>query len=131
MTELEQSVSGRKAMDFVIIVKALRVMVKKGEYPYDKIKKVLAVVQKHGDCNCQECGLLRKEMGTNFSRAVSRIAVIRKEYYEAERHGEFKEMIKLAQKGTELLFFFQRAGLDYIDLIRALLKVFRKKVIFI
>lgn len=131
MTELEQSVSGKKAMDFVIIVKALSVLVKKGEYPYDKITKVLAVIQKHGDCDCQECSLLRKEMGTNFSRAVSRIAVIRKEYYEAERCGEFEEMIKLARKGTELLCFFQRSGLEYIDLIRALLKVFRKKVIFI
>ena len=70
-------------------------------------------------------------MGRNFSRAVSRIAVIRKEYYEAKRCGEFNEMIKLAKKGTELLFFFQRAGLEYIDLIRALLKVFRKKVISI
>ena len=131
MTELEQGVSGKEAMDFVIIVKALRVIVKKGEYPYDKIIKVLAMIQKHGDCDCQECNLQRKEMGRNFSRAVSRIAVIRKEYYETKRCGEFNEMIKLAKKGTELLFFFQRAGLEYIDLIRALLKVFRNKVIFI
>ncbi len=131
MRDIEQSDPGKKAMDFVIIVKALRVIVPKDEYPYNKINKLLAVIQNHGDCECQECSLLRKEMGKNFSRAVSRIAVIRTEYYEANRRGEFEEMIRLAKKGTELLFFFQRAGLEYIELIRALLKVFRKKVIFV
>ena len=55
----------------------------------------------------------------------------RQEYYEAGRNGEFEELVKIARKGVELLFFLQRAGLDDTELIRAILKIYRKKVIFV
>jgi hypothetical protein len=55
----------------------------------------------------------------------------RQEYYNAGRNSEFEEIVKFAGKGAELLFFFQRAGLDDAELIRALIKIYRKKVIFI
>jgi hypothetical protein len=55
----------------------------------------------------------------------------RQEYYNAGRNGEFEEIVKIAIKGAELLFSLQRAGLDDAELIRAIIKIYRKKVIFI
>ena len=60
-----------------------------------------------------------------------KIVRFRQEYYDAVRNGEFEEIVKIARKGAELLFSFQRAGLDDAELIRALIKIYRKKVIFI
>jgi hypothetical protein len=55
----------------------------------------------------------------------------RQEYYNDGRNGEFEEIVKIARKGAELLFSLQRAGLDDAELIRAIIKIYRKKVIFI
>jgi hypothetical protein len=55
----------------------------------------------------------------------------RQEYYNAGRNSEFEEIVKIARKGTELLFSLQQAGLDDAELIRALIKIYRKKVILI
>jgi hypothetical protein len=55
----------------------------------------------------------------------------RQEYYNAGRNGEFEEIVKIARKGAELLFSLQRAGLDDAELIRAIIKIYRKKVLFI
>jgi hypothetical protein len=55
----------------------------------------------------------------------------RQEYYNDGRNGEFEEIVRIARKGVELLFSLQRAGLDDAELIRAIIKIYRKKVIFI
>jgi hypothetical protein len=51
----------------------------------------------------------------------------RQEYYNAGRDGEFEEIVKIARIGAEPLFSLQRAGLDDAELIRALIKIYRKK----
>ena len=118
-------------MDFVNIVKALRVLVTKEEFPYGRISKLLGMAQRHGDCFCESCQEERKKENQRFSRSLSKIVQFRQEYYNAGRHGEFEEIVKVARKGAELLFSLQRAGLDDAELIRAIIKIYRKKVIFI
>ena len=51
----ENKADGEKALDFVNIVKALRVLGTKEEFPYGKITKLLGMAQKHGDCFCETC----------------------------------------------------------------------------
>jgi hypothetical protein len=127
----EKKADGKKAWDFVNIVKALRVLGTKEEFPYGRITKLLAMAQRHGDCFCESCQKERKKENQRFSRSLSKIVRLRQEYYNVGRNGEFEEMVKFARKGAELLFSFQRAGLDDAELIRALIKIYRKKVIFI
>jgi hypothetical protein len=132
----EQVVPGKKtdrkkALDFVNIVKALRVLATKEEFPYGRITKLLGMAQRHGDCFCESCQEERGKENQRFSRSLSKIVRFRQEYYDAGRAGEFEEILKVAKKGAELLFSFQRAGLDDAELIRALIKIYRKKVIFI
>ena len=136
MTEEEQIVSEKQAerkkvSDFVDIVKAIRVLVPKDEFPYGRITKLLGMAQRHGDCFCEVCQEERKKESQRFCRSLSKIVQYRQEYYEAGRNGEFEELVKIARKGVELLFFLQRAGLDDTELIRAILKIYRKKVIFV
>ena len=136
MAEPEQIVSGKnadrkKVLDFVNIVKTLRVLVPKEEFPYGRINKLLGMAQRHGDCFCESCQEERKKESQRFSRSLSKIVQFRQEYYKAGRNGEFDQMVKVAKKGVELLFFLQRAGLDDAELIRAIIKIYRKKVIFI
>lgn len=121
----------KKALDFVNIVKALRVLVPKEEFPYGRINKLFGMVQGHGDCFCESCQEVRKKESQRFSRSLSKLARFRQEYYEAGRKGEFEEILKIARKGAELLFLLQRAGMDDAELIRATIKIYRKKVIFI
>ncbi|HNQ46299.1 MAG TPA: hypothetical protein PK125_00570 [Syntrophorhabdus sp.] len=121
----------KKALDFVNIVKALRVLVSKEGFPYDRINKLLGMVQRHGDCSCENCQEVRKKETLRFNRSLSKIARFRREYYDAGRDGEFEEIIKIARKGAELLFLLQRAGLDDVELIRATIKIYRKKIIFV
>jgi hypothetical protein len=121
----------KKALDFVNIVKALRVLVTKEEFFYGRINKLLGMAQRHGDCFCESCQEKRKKENQRFSRSLSKIVRLRQEYNDAGRNGEFEEIVKIARKGTELLFSLQRAGLDDAELIRALIKIYRKKVIFI
>ena len=127
----ENKADGEKALDFVNIVKALRVLGTKEEFPHGKITKLLGMAQKHGDCFCESCQDERRKENQRFSRSLSKIVRFRQEYYDAGRSGEFEEIVKIARKGAELLFSFQRAGLDDAELIRALIKIYRKKVIFI
>jgi hypothetical protein len=136
MAEPEQVVPGKitdekKALDFVNIVKALRVLATKGEFHYDRINKLLRMAQTHGDCFCESCREERKKENKRFGRSLSKIARFREEYYSAGRNAEFENIVKIAKKAAELLFSFQRAGLDDAELIRALVKIYRKKVIFI
>ena len=56
----ENKADGEKALDFVNIVKALRVLGTKEEFPYGKITKLLGMAQKHGDCFCESCQEERK-----------------------------------------------------------------------
>ena len=127
----EKKTDREKAVDFVNIVKALRVLATKEEFNYGRINKLLGMAQRHGDCFCESCREERKKENKRFSRSLSKIVRFRQEYYNAGRGGEFENIIKIAKKGAELLFSFQRAGLDDIELIRALIKIYRKKVIFI
>ena len=127
----ERKADGKKALDFVNIVKALRVLVTKEEFPYGRIAKLLGMIQRHGECFCENCQEERKKENKRFSQSLSKIARFRQEYYNAGRDGEFEQIVKIAIKGAELLFFLQRAGLDDTELIRALIKIYRKKVIFI
>ena len=127
----EKKADGGKALDFVNIVKALRGLATKEEFPYDRITKLLGMAQRHGDCFCESCQEERKEENQRFARSLSKIVRFRQEYYNAGRNSEFENMLKIAKKGAELLFSFQRAGLDDAELIRALIKIYRKKVIFI
>lgn len=136
MAESEQIILGenanrKKVTDFINIVKALRVLVPKEEFPYDRINKLFGMAQKHGDCFCDICQEKRKKEGQRFSRSLSKIVEFKREYYEAGRDGEFEQIVKLAKKGVELLFSLQKAGLDDTELIRAIIKIYRKKVIFI
>jgi hypothetical protein len=136
MTEPQQIVSGKKAdrqkvLDFVNIVKALRVLVPKEEFPYERINKLLGMAQRHGDCFCESCQAERKKESQRFSRSLSKIVQFRQEYYKAGRDGEFEQIVKIAKKGVELLFALQKAGLEDVELIGAILKIYRKKVIFI
>jgi hypothetical protein len=136
MAEPEQIVpgkqtNGKKALDFVNIVKALRVLTTKEEFPYDRITKLLAMAQRHGDCFCESCQEERKKENQRFNRSLSKIVRFRQEYYNAGRDSEFEQIVKIARKGAELLFSFHRAGLDDAELIRALIKIYRKKVIFV
>ena len=123
----EKKADGEKALDFVNIVKALT----KEEFPYGRITKLLGMAQRHGECFCESCQEERKKENQRFSRSLSKIARFRQEYYNAGRNGEFEEIVKIARKGAELLFSLQRAGLDDTELIRAIIKIYRKKVIFI
>ena len=127
----EKKADSKKASDFVNIVKALRVLITKDEFPYERISKLLGMAQRHGDCSCESCQEERKKENQRFSRSLSKIVRFRQEYYNAEREGEFEQIVKLARIGAELLFFLRRAGLDDAELIRALIKIYRKKVIFI
>ena len=127
----EKKTDREKAVDFVNIVKALRVLATKEEFNYGRINKLLGMAQRHGDCFCENCQEERKKENQRFSRSLSKIVRFRQEYYNAGRGGEFENIIKIAKKGAELLFSFQRAGLDDVELIRALIKIYRKKVIFI
>ena len=127
----EKKVDAKKALDFVNIVKALRVLVTKEEFPYGRISKLLGMAQRHGDCFCESCQEEREKENQRFSRSLSKIVRFRQEYYNAGRNGEFEEIVKNARKGAELLFSLQRAGLDDAELIRAIIKIYRKKVIFI
>ena len=127
----EKKADRKKALDFVNIVKALRVLVTKEEFLYGRINKLLGMAQRHGDCFCESCQEERKKENQRFSRSLSKIVRFRQEYYNAGRNGEFEEIVKIARKGAELLFSLQRAGLDDAELIRALIKIYRKKVIFI
>ncbi len=136
MAEPEQILSGKdadrkKVLDFVNIVKTLRVLVPKEEFPYGRINKLLGMAQRHGDCFCESCQEERKKESQRFSRSLSKIVQFRQEYYKAGRDGEFDQMVKVARKGVELLFALQRAGLDDAELIGAIIKIYRKKVIFI
>ena len=136
MAELEQIVpekkaDAKKAMDFVNIVKALRFLATTKEFPYSRINKLLGMAQRHGDCFCESCQEERKMENQRFSRSLSKIVRYKEEYYLAGRKGEFEEIVKIARKGAELLFLLHRAGMDDADLIRALIKIYRKKVIFI
>ena len=136
MVEPEQLVSEKKAdtkkaLDFVNIVKALRFLATTKEFPYGRITKLLGMAQRHGDCFCESCQEERKKENQRFSRSLSKIVRFRQEYYNAERNGEFEEIVKIARKGAELLFSLHRAGLDDAELIRAIIKIYRKKVIFI
>jgi len=127
----EKKADENKAMDFVNIVKALRFLATKEEFPYGRINKLLGMTQRHGDCFCESCLEERKKENQRFSRSLSKIVWLKQEYYNAGRIGEFEEMVKVARKGAELLFSLQRAGLGDADLIRAIIKIYRKKVIFI
>ncbi len=136
MVEPEEIVSGKnvdreKVSDFINIVKALRVLVPKEEFPYGRINKLLGMAQRHGDCFCESCQEKRKKEGQRFSRSLSKIVQFRQEYYRAGRAGEFEQIVKVARKGVELLFSLQKAGLNDAELIRAIIKIYRKKVIFI
>jgi len=135
MIELEQfpeeKGDAKKALDFVNIVKALRVLGTKEEFPYGRITRLLGMVERHGDCFCESCLEVRKMENQRFGRSLSKIVRLRQEYHNAERDGEFDEIVKIARKGAELLFSLQRAGLDDDELIRALIKVYRKKVLFV
>ena len=136
MVEPDQIVPGeitdsKKALDFVNIVKALRVLVLKEGFPYGRINKLFGMVQRHGDCFCESCQEERKKESQRFSRSLSKIVRLRQEYYNAGRNGEFEEIVKIAKKGAELLFLLHRAGLNDAELIRAIIKIYRKKVIFI
>lgn len=130
-TILERKEDRKKALDFVNIVKALRVLVPKEEFPYGRINKLLGMAERHGDCFCESCQEKRKKESQRFSRSLSKIVQFRQEYYNAGRNGEFDQIVKIAKKGVELLFSLQRAGLDDAELIRAIIKIYRKKVIFI
>jgi hypothetical protein len=127
----ENKADRKTALDFVNIVKALRVLVPKEEFPHGRITRLLGMAQRHGDCFCESCQEVRKKESKRFSQSLSKIVQFRQEYYEAGRHGEFEEIVKIAIKGAELLFLLQRAGLDDAELIRATIKIYRKKVIFI
>jgi hypothetical protein len=127
----EKDAERKKALDFVNIVKALRVLITKDEFSYDRITKLLEMAQRHGDCFCESCQKERKKENQRFSRSLSKIVRFRQEYYNAGRDGEFEEIVKIAIKGAELLFSLQRAGLDDTELIRAMIKIYRKKVIII
>lgn len=127
----EKKADGKKALDFVNIVKALRFLATKEEFPYGRISKLLGMAQRHGDCFCESCQEERKKENQRFSRSLSKIVQFRQEYYDAGRNSEFEQIVRLASKGAELLFFLQRAGLDDVELIRALIKIYRKKVLFI
>jgi hypothetical protein len=127
----EEKAGGEKALDFVNIVKALRVLGTKEEFLYGRITKLLGMAQRHGDCFCESCQEERKKENQRFGRSLSTIVRFRQEYYSAGRIGEFEEMVKIARNGAEILFFLQRAGLDDADLIRALIKIYRKKIIFV
>lgn len=136
MVEPDQIVPGeitdsKKALDFVNIVKAFRVLVLKEGFPYGRINKLFGMVQRHGDCFCESCQEERKKESQRFSRSLSKIVRLRQEYYNAGRNGEFEEIVKIAKKGAELLFLLHRAGLNDAELIRATIKIYRKKVIFI
>jgi hypothetical protein len=136
MVEPEQIVTGKqangkKAFDFVNTVKALRVLITKEEFPYERISKLLGMAQKHGDCFCESCQEEREKENQRFSRSLSKIVRLRQEYYGAGRDSEFEQIVKNARKGAELLFSLHRAGMDDAELIRALIKIYRKKVIFI
>jgi hypothetical protein len=136
MAEPEQIASGedadrKKVLDFINIVKALRVLVPKEEFPYARINKLLGMARRHGDCFCESCQEERKKETQRFSRSLSKIAQFRQEYYKAGRDREFEEIVKVARKGVELLFALQRVGLDDAQLIGAIIKIYRKKVIFI
>ena len=66
MVEPEEIVSGKnvdreKVSDFINIVKALRVLVPKEEFPYGRINKLLGMAQRHGDCFCESCQEKRKK----------------------------------------------------------------------
>ena len=106
-------------------------MATKEEFPYGRINKLLGMAQRHGDCFCESCQEERKNENQRFSRSLSKIVRLREEYYNAGRNGEFEEIVKIAGKGAELLFSLQRAGLDDAELIRAIIKIYRKKVLFI
>jgi hypothetical protein len=127
----EKKADRNKALDFVNIVKALRVLVTKEEFPYGRINKLLGMAQRHGDCFCESCQEERNKENQRFSRSLSKIVQFKQEYYKAGRDSEFEQIVRLARKGVELLFFLQRAGLDDAELIRAMIKIYRKKVIFI
>ena len=127
----EKLADRKKASDFVSIVKALRVLATKEEFNYGRINKLLGMAQGHGDCFCESCREERKRENQRFSRSLSIIVRFRQEYYDAGHAAEFDNLLKIAKKGAELLFSFQRAGLDDVELIRALIKVYRKKIIFI
>src|SRR5512139_1147363 len=121
MTEPEQIVSGKnadrqKVLDFVNIVKALRVLVPKEKFPYERINKLLGMAQRHGDCFCESCQAERKKESQRFSRSLSKIVQVRQEYYKAGRDGEFEQIVKIARKGVELLFALHKAGLDDAEL---------------
>jgi hypothetical protein len=128
---LEAKSDRKKAMDFVNIVKALRVLVPKDKFPYARITKLFAMAQRHGDCFCESCLEERKNESQRFSRSLSKIVRFRQEYYDAGRSSEFEQLAKIAVKGAEFLFSLQRAGLDDAELIRATIKIYRKKVILI
>ena len=121
----------KKVADFINIVRILRVLVPKEEYPYDKINHLLGMAQRHGDCFCESCQKRRKKYGQRFSRSLSKIAEFRQEYYKAGHGGTFEQLVKLAKKGVELLFLLQKAGLDDAELLGVIIKIYRKKVIFI
>jgi hypothetical protein len=127
----EEKTDSEKALDFVNIVKALRVLATKEEFHYGRINKLLGMAQGHGDCFCESCQKEREKENQRFNRSLSKIVRFRQEYYSAGRNSEFENIVKIAKKGAELLFSFQRAGLDDAELIRALIKIYRKRVIFI
>jgi hypothetical protein len=127
----EKQIERKRVSDFINIVKALRILVPKEEFPYGRINKLFGMVQRHGDCFCEDCQEKRKSEGQRFSRSLSKIAQYRQEYYEAGRAGEFEQISKVAKKGVELLFSLQKADLDDAELLRAIIKIYRKKVIFI
>src|SRR5512137_2406108 len=101
----EKKADGKKALDFVNIVKALRVLGTKEEFFYGRITKLLGMAQRHGDCFCESSQEERKKENQRFSRSLSTIVRFRQEYYNAGRNGEFEEMVKIARKGAEILFF--------------------------
>ena len=131
MIEPGENADRKKVLDFINIVKALRVLVPKEEFPYERLHTLFGMAQRHGDCLCEICQEKRKKEGQRFSRSLSKIVQYRQEYYEAGRAGEFEQIVKVARKGVELLFSLQKAGLDDAELIRAILKIYRKKVIFV
>ncbi len=126
-----ERVDAKKALDFVNLVKAFRVLGTKEEFPYGRISKLLGMAQRHGDCFCENCRQEREKENQRFGRSLSKIVRLRQEYHDAGREGEFAEIVRIARQGAELLFFLQRAGLEDAELIRALIKVYRKKVIFV
>ena len=127
----ETKADAKKALDFVNLVKAFRVLGTKEEFPYGRISKLLGMAQRHGDCFCETCREAREKENQRFGRSLSKVVRLRQEYCDAEREGEFNEIVRIARQGAELLFSLQRAGLEDAELIRALIKVYRKKVIFV